>query len=276
VSRIFGNPSLSAANLGSADATTLREAIWIRLVAFAIALLLLATAAAKAHSPREAVALEAAYRIPLWLSAVVVQVDLILACLLLFAVSLRRTLAAVALLFCGFAVFSAYRAWAGDESCGCFGVVKVHPLHTLIFDVVVAAMASTASRCAPVSEQAANMVRAVSVYALLGLAVEVWMAGRSPIIATDGSRVLPTAGLVLLEPESWHGKPIPVGDHLTPRIGSTSISRASMRSTRSRRASRSRGPGWAAPIPQPSCSRSSTEAADQWAKMRSWKCWRPW
>jgi hypothetical protein len=155
---------LPISNLQSPEFAAVRPNAYVRLVALLIALLLLATAAAKALLPREAVALEAAYRIPLWLSAVVIQVELIFTCLLLFAISLRKTLAAVALLFCGFAVFSAYRAWAGDESCGCFGVVKVHPLHTLIFDVVVAAIASTASRCAPVSStEAADRAKMLEV-----------------------------------------------------------------------------------------------------------------
>ena len=140
---------LPISNLESGDFAAVRPNGYVRLVALSIALLLLATAAANALSPREAVALEAAYRIPLWLSAVVIQVELIFACLLLFAVRQRRPLAAVALLFCGFAVFSAYRAWAGDEACGCFGVVKVHPLYTLMLDVVVAVIAGVVYRCAP-------------------------------------------------------------------------------------------------------------------------------
>jgi hypothetical protein len=217
MSEDFRRVSPSVVHLGSADAGVSRPRVWIHAVALSIAFLLLATAALKAGSPREAVALEAAYEIPFWLSAVVIQIELLIACLLLYAVSLRKTLSIVAVLFIGFAGFSAYRAWAGYESCGCFGAVKVYPLWTLILDVVVASVAAIASWHTPAnSDGTASVRRAFLVYALLGIASVAWIAGRGPIKATEGFGVQ-QGGLVLLEPETWLGKAIPVAEHLVPR-----------------------------------------------------------
>ena len=125
---------------------------WPRTVAILVAMLLLASALLKTYSPTEVATLATAYQIPIWLTAAVIQLELIMAIVLLAGVWPRPALHAVTALFLLFSLFSGYRAWLGAESCGCFGPVKVPPLVTTILDILVAAAAAFASRFS-ISEQ---------------------------------------------------------------------------------------------------------------------------
>lgn len=191
---------------------------WPRIVAFAAAVLLLVSAVLKTLSPTEAATLATAYQIPLWLTAVVVQIELMMAVVLLAEIRLRSTLLAVALLFSLFSIFSGYRVWLGAESCGCFGPVKVPPLITTALDLCLAAAAALASRLV-INEQARpGCFKAAGVaYAVAGVLAVLVFCARVPTTATALS-VQAEGELVILDPESWVGKAFPLSRHLVPEV----------------------------------------------------------
>lgn len=195
-----------------------RASCWIRAFSLLVGLFLFATAGLKLNSPRDMVALGAVYKIPWWVTSVVVQAEVFTACFLLFRVNPRLTLRVVAGLFAGFAVFSAYRACAGYESCGCFGSVKIHPLWTLTLDACLAGVALFASQQAP-SEvfSVADLSRPLLLYALLGVAAATWTTfqAHDEIVPADGFE---EGSFVVLEPDKWIGEPPPVAEQVEPAV----------------------------------------------------------
>ncbi|MAT72896.1 MAG: hypothetical protein CMJ58_25730 [Planctomycetaceae bacterium] len=181
-------------------------------------MLLLASALLKTYSPTEVATLATAYQIPIWLTAAVIQLELIMAIVLLAGVWPRPALHAVTALFLLFSLFSGYRAWLGAESCGCFGPVKVPPLVTTILDILVAAAAAFASRFS-ISEQGgeARLKAAGITYAVAGMLAAVIFISRAPSTANSLSSQT-AGGLVILEPETWVGEAFPLDGNLVPPV----------------------------------------------------------
>ena len=185
-----------------------------RVAALLIAGLLLVTAALKVASPAESATLAVAYHVPPLLTAVVVQAELALAVLLLFGLWPRKTLLAAAGMFALFGAFSIYRGWAGYESCGCFGAIKVNPWITAALDgamLILAAWGAWRSPAEPPHESK-RLYLAGSAYALAGVLAAADMMAQAPVSAADAG------GLVILEPETWIGKPFPLATHLAPEL----------------------------------------------------------
>ena len=185
-----------------------------RVAALLIAGMLLVTAALKVASPAESATLAVAYNIPPLLTAVVVQAELALAVLLLFGLWPKKVLLAAAVMFAVFGAFSIYRGWAGYESCGCFGAIKVNPWITAALDgamLILAAWGAWRSPAEPPHETK-RLYLAGSAYALTGLLAATGMIAQAPGSTADAG------GLVILEPETWIGKPFPLAPHLAPDL----------------------------------------------------------
>ena len=183
-----------------------------RVAALLIAGLLLVTAALKVVSPAESATLAAAYNIPPLLTAVVVHAELALAALLLFGLWPRKTLLATAAMFGFFGAFSIYRGWAGYESCGCFGAIKVNPWLTAALDGSMLILAAWAAWRSPAeySHETKRFYLAGGVFAFAGTLAAAGMIAQAPGSTAD------VGGLVILEPETWVGKPFPLATHLAP------------------------------------------------------------
>ncbi|MBX3432042.1 MAG: hypothetical protein KF847_01715 [Pirellulales bacterium] len=190
----------------------------VQFVSMAIAMLLMVSAALKTYLPQETATLATAYRIPIWLTAAVVQVELLVAVLLLFRFRLQTTLRGTVVLFIGFAIFSAYRVLAGAESCGCFGPVKIPPLATTALDIIVVLAAWVASyRTQDGQFNFSRAVRAMGVFGSLGALAAASFIWFIPSDASDNA-IGESGGLVILEPETWIGEKPPIGMHLTPAV----------------------------------------------------------
>jgi hypothetical protein len=117
--------------------------------------------------------------------------------------------------FVGFAGLTAYKAWHGDASCGCFGRVSIAPQYTLVLDVAVV-LALLAWR--PRREAARSMWRraaAVGASVLaLGIPGGVAMATAHAAAVTDDGALLGRGRFVVLEPETWVGKRFPLLPHI--------------------------------------------------------------
>lgn len=191
------------------------------LVRLGIACLLLGAAAMKAWSPSEAAVLATVYEIPPWVSLLVIQLEILLAVVLLFGFSLRRSLQVTAWIFGMFACFALYRALASYESCGCFGSLKVHPWITFCMDLAVVYLAARSAK------QITPGVKPGTEGRQLGLACVLYLLSAFPLTAL-AIKQLPVSGavgsteqvgsLVILEPEAWVGKKTPISDELGSSI----------------------------------------------------------
>lgn len=184
-----------------------------------IAGLLLATATLKVLSPAESVTMTVAYNIPPLLTAMVVQVELGLAALLLFGCWPKRTLLATAVMFAFLGLFSSYREWAGYESCGCFGSFQASPWITAALDVGLLFLAAWGAWRSPAGNQyqLKRFRFASGVYAALGLLAAAGMITSTPSSLSNVA-FADASGLIVLEPKAWIGKPFPLAPHLSPKI----------------------------------------------------------
>ena len=193
-----------------------RSVFFVRLL---IVALLLATAALKILTPAESATMAVAYHIPPLLTAMVVQVELALAALLLFGCWPKRTLLAAAVMFALFGAFSCYRGWAGYESCGCFGSFKVNPWITAALDGTLLLLAAWGAWKSPAEHhhELKRFYYAGSVYAVAGLLAAAGMIAIAPSSLGDAA-FSDADGLIVLEPETWIGKPFPLTPHLSPEV----------------------------------------------------------
>lgn len=207
-------PEVDAAN--DASPPQPRSVFCVRLL---IAFLLLATATLKILSPAESATMAAAYRIPPLVTAMVVQVELALAALLLFGCWPKRTLQVAAVMFALFGAFSSYRGWAGYESCGCFGSFQVNPWITAVLDGAMLLLAAWGAWKSPAEHyfQLKRFYYAGSAYAVAGLLAAVGMIANAPP-SLDDAAFADADGLIILEPETWIGKPFPLTSHLSPAV----------------------------------------------------------
>ena len=207
-------PEVDAAN--DASPPQPRSVFCVRLL---IAFLLLATATLKILSPAESATMAAAYRIPPLVTAMVVQVELALAALLLFGCWPKRTLQVAAVMFALFGAFSSYRGWAGYESCGCFGSFQVNPWITAVLDGAMLLLAAWGAWKSPAEHyfQLKRYYYAGSAYAVAGLLAAVGMIANAPP-SLDDAAFADADGMIILEPETWIGKPFPLAAHLAPEV----------------------------------------------------------
>lgn len=130
-----------------------------------------------------------------------------------------------AALFTGFAGYTLYLALHGAESCGCFGPLKVHPWWTFGLDLaVVVGLLLSKSTPEPQREGQESIVPSLPLAGrrrilagLLGMGVlGVTLLFRfvdRPSASAEGVSTT-SNGLVILEPEKWTGRPLPIADSL--------------------------------------------------------------
>lgn len=194
----------------------LRSVWFVRML---IGGLLLATAALKIGSPAESAKMSVAYGIPPLLSAAAVQVELAFAALLIFGCWPKQTLGAVAALFALFGAFSAYRGLAGYESCGCFGAFQVNPWITAALDAGLLCLAAWGAWRLPrgARQELQPFLLAGGAYAVLGFSAATVMALGAGASHADAA-LFEGDGTIILDPDSWVGKPFPLASYLDPAI----------------------------------------------------------
>ena len=183
--------------------------------------ILIASALFKATSPTESATLVAAYGLPTWTSLLLIQLEVVLGVLLFTGIagSIGRVIALIA--FVLFASFSAYRALAGYESCGCFGAVQVHPWITFAIDLLLISLLTwnvRQSAEAPARTRPTVAFAMVSCLLLSGTAWGLSLTFQPHSLAGDDGIVVPAGGLVILEPETWNGKKLPIAKHMSPNV----------------------------------------------------------
>jgi hypothetical protein len=132
-----------------------------------------------------------------------------------------------AILFTTFAAYSLYSATRGAASCGCFGPLDIHPWWTFALDVAILLGLLLPSRLLtpltprpdPVRDRereraspslAAPRYLASAIAALSALTTAFLVQYTSGKSAAAAGILTTTSGLVILEPEQWIGKVLPI------------------------------------------------------------------
>lgn len=138
---------------------------------------------------------------------------------------LRR---AGAMCFATFSLYAASKWMVGEESCGCFGSVAVHPLITAAIDLVFLAgfllVPLPAGVALPPAEGVQSEVdrRVVAVSRALfavggtaGVLLSFLVLLRAPaILPIEQGNPLPESGLIVLDPEAWTGETFPLFSYI--------------------------------------------------------------
>ncbi|NNM85658.1 MAG: hypothetical protein HKL96_07880 [Phycisphaerales bacterium] len=138
--------------------------------------------------------------------------ELILGLWLISGFEHRTTWWLATLTFLAFSGYSALRFFAGKATCGCFGLVHVPPLYTLVMDLVIVAglvyvkpalnSATKASRARPILAT----LLTVALTSLGGWAIYYFR----PATLHSSGKITGGHGVVHFEPAAWAGKSLPI------------------------------------------------------------------
>lgn len=157
-----------------------------------------------------------------WLVPIQVGLEFGIGLLILSGVYWQQLRWLVLALFTTFAAYSLHLAVGGAASCGCFGPVKIHPWWTFLLDltVVFGLLATIYRGYRKASDQASSahhghlpyriVVGGIVAITVLGtvLLVRHMESGR----AQAGDLLRSAGDLVILEPERWVGRRLPIAD----------------------------------------------------------------
>jgi hypothetical protein len=184
-----------------------------RLARVSLGVLLIVAAIAKGVSSADS----AAVMLRGWPFAVqwtVVEAELVFGALLVCGVYRKLAHYAALVIFTGFALFALRGIIEGEKSCGCFGAVAVDPHLTLLVDLaaIVALVVTrpTASELrSPIVGRSVKreLIGVAAIVAVIGVPLGITMAN---LIPTRGSDAVSAYDFVLLEPETWVGKQLPL------------------------------------------------------------------
>ncbi len=190
-------------------------------VRIVLGLILLAAAGLKGHQLATGPVAETDLFTSRWFLIGVVESELLLGLWLLAGPYPRRTWQLAVLCFGGFACVSLYKAVSGEASCGCFGNVAVNPWYTLLLDLAaVAALLcwrpirgpSPVPTSLAFSRRRAAAIATVSL--IVGIPAALAMGNCRAAMVSPKGDILGDAEFVVLEPESWIGKPFPLLKHI--------------------------------------------------------------
>ncbi len=184
----------------------------------ALALILLVAAALKGRQLATAPVAETDWFSPRWFLIAIVEFELAFGLWLLGGQFPRQTRRLTLFCFALFGGISLFRALRGDSSCGCFGAVSASPW--LIAVVDGAAVLTLLIVRTPINPDAVRVpfVRRPRIPLIATIAVGVpaalLMARYEPAsLAADGE-LAGDGGVIVLDPETWLGKPFPLSSHI--------------------------------------------------------------
>ena len=190
-------------------------------VRFALGAVLLAAAVLKAHQLATGPVAETNLLHSRWFLMIEVEFELLFGLWLLAGARPRPTWTAALLLFIALAGVSLYQIVSGEASCGCFGKVPVNPWFTFAFDVV-AVMALLCwrppGRSTPAGTggrfQKLRPLAVVALWLIVGIPAAIAMGSYTPTAVNSSGDILGEDSLVVLDPETWVGKPFPLSKHV--------------------------------------------------------------
>jgi len=137
----------------------------------------------------------------------IVEAELALGLWMLFGLSARLSRLLSIGCFACFAAVSVYKTVNGDSSCGCFGMLSLRPWQMLIFDTAAIAALLLCRPSSPSARKGAprGLRLLVFVTVLFWPAVTLAFLINRPAVGT---------GRVVLRPEDWRGRCLPLLSHI--------------------------------------------------------------
>ena len=189
----------------------------VRIVA---AIVLLTAAALKCHQLATEPTIGTGLLESRWFLMATVEAELFASIWLLADIWAKPTWAAVLALFGLFMCVSLYKAISGHATCGCFGRVPVNPWYTRILDVAIvlsllcwrpkerglSQFLSDENRTVPLARGLAVLLAWLAV----GLPAAYAMGSYADARLSDAGEILGDGSLVVLEPEDWGGRQLPL------------------------------------------------------------------
>lgn len=152
-----------------------------------------------------------------WLLPVEAGVELAFGLLVLSGIYWHRVRWLALFTFVVFAGYSFFQVIGGAVSCGCFGPVKVHPSWTFLLDVGIVAGLSVSMLWRTQVEGVLVAPGLLNRRLLAGSIVAISLIGAMLLMRYAQTRTAQAEGLltsaenlVILEPEKWVGKPLPI------------------------------------------------------------------
>jgi len=161
-----------------------------------------------------------------WFLMALVECELLLGVWLLSGIFSRRCRQVVLAVFAMFAIVALQKGFSGESSCGCFGRLEVNPWWTFGLDLLVL---GAIGKWTPlqIKQQAASETEvslrsgvsrrtfaAAGIVFLVGVPISVQMLSAHHATLTQAGTIVGDGKLVILEPETWIGKPLPIATHI--------------------------------------------------------------
>ncbi len=188
------------------------------IVRIGLAAILLLAAGLKAHQLATLPVVGKGLLASRWVLIAELECELLLGLWLLSGVFLKLSWLVATGSFAAFSVITYVKAARGDASCGCFGVVAVSPWITLVMDVgAVSALIILRRgfwRPPPVARPWLRFAGTCIVAIALGVPAAAAALSFKPAKIDNAGRILGSGKYVLLEPELWTGKKLPLLSYL--------------------------------------------------------------
>ncbi len=204
-----------------------RARAWLRrqtghdAVRIVLGLFLLTAAALKGHQLATEPVAETSLLTSRWFLIVVVEFELFFGLWLMAGLYPKRTWYAALLCFGGFSCISLYKALSGEATCGCFGTVEMSPWYTFGLDtaaVIALSWCRPQRGLAGVFREDGRLLFRPAEVAIVCLAVgapSAWAMGSYQAAAiNETGDISGQSGFVVLEPETWIGKRLPILNHI--------------------------------------------------------------
>ncbi len=154
-----------------------------------------------------------------WLMVLGVEFEIILGLWLLSGLRRRLSCLTAAAAFGVFGAIALYKGISGEMSCGCFGRVEISPWYTLILDIslLVALMVFRPRSDAAMQRAGFRKVRfavAATTALVACLTAGISMASYQPATLSDEGVIIGDDRFVVLEPDQWVGKRLPLLRHI--------------------------------------------------------------
>jgi hypothetical protein len=151
-------------------------------------------------------------RVEFFYAFIIFELTLAAACFVGFQP--RRVRLLLFMLFACFAGYATYLLTTDAKSCGCFGAVTVPPVWTLSLDIFVLTLLW---KWRPQQDAADKRTIAAFgwmkwsvVYATMAMPATIVLLARQPAVLSDEDSLVDMGSIVILEPETWVGQPLPI------------------------------------------------------------------
>ncbi len=194
-----------------------RNGPWIQVVSLFVGLLLLVSAVLKAYELATRPVVPVDLFTQRWVLLQQVIFEIILGTWLVSGLWRRLAWWIATACFFVFIGVTFYKGLTGQASCGCFGAIQVNPWYTLVLDVLVLAALLVFRPRTPLLRPGHFRLRLAGAVTVIvaGLAVSLTTIARyEPARLSVEGDILGTDRFVLLDPETWIGKPLPLGRHI--------------------------------------------------------------